>query len=396
MEPRTPFGKALAYALLVLGSVSFIFPFIWLLSTALKPIEQTTAMPPQWVPQDYQAALGGEWQPVVRGDALTAPMLVVRLDDGPRKNKKLLVGHDEYREGQVRLVVGGVTNWVSATLLKRTEPGWYYVRQRLNEARLDQEADWDVVPPDQVEGRARLFWENFAIAVRKMGQTRIWLPYFGERTIPVFWVYLRNTLIVCILGVVGTVSSSSLVAYSLAKITWRGRGVLFALTLATMMVPFPVLMVPLYSVFKSFGWIGTLLPLWVPAFFGGGFNIFLLRQFFLTIPRDLSEAARIDGCSEFGIFWRIILPLSKPALAVVALFHFLYAWNDFMGPLLYLTRQETFTLSLGLQHYQSQHGGTDWTSLMAASTLVCLPIIVLFFFTQKTFIKGIATTGIKG
>jgi multiple sugar transport system permease protein len=134
----------------------------------------------------------------------------------------------------------------------------------------------------------------------------------------------------------------------------------------------------------------------VPAFFGSGFNIFLLRQFFLTIPKDLSEAARIDGCGEFGIFWRIILPLSKPALAVVALFHFLYAWNDFMGPLLFLTRRETYTLSLGLQSFQSQHGGTDWTSLMAASTLVCLPIIVLFFFTQKTFIKGIATTGLKG
>jgi len=136
--------------------------------------------------------------------------------------------------------------------------------------------------------------------------------------------------------------------------------------------------------------------LWVPPALGTGFNIFLLRQFFLTIPRDLSEAARIDGCSEFGIFWRIILPLSKPAIAVVALFQFLYSWNDFLGPLVYLTRQETFTLSLGLQAYQSQQGGVDWASLMAASTLVCVPIIILFFFTQRTFIKGIATTGIKG
>lgn len=171
---------------------------------------------------------------------------------------------------------------------------------------------------------------------------------------------------------------------------------LFWLTVATMMIPFPVLMVPLYSVFRALGWIGTLLPLWVPAFFGSAFNIFLLRQFFLTIPTELSDAARIDGCSEFGIYWRIVLPLAKPALAVVALFHFLYAWNDFLGPLIYLTRSETYTMSLGLQQYQSQHGGSEWHLLMAASVLLVLPIVVLFFLTQRTFIQGISTTGTKG
>jgi len=137
-------------------------------------------------------------------------------------------------------------------------------------------------------------------------------------------------------------------------------------------------------------------PLWVPAWLGSAFNIFLLRQFFLTIPRDLTDAAIVDGCSEFGAFRHIILPLSKPALAVVALFHFLYTWNDFLGPLIYLTDQRMFTLSLGLQFYQSQHGGTEWNLLMAAATMVVLPIIVLFFFTQRTFIQGIAITGLKG
>jgi len=121
-----------------------------------------------------------------------------------------------------------------------------------------------------------------------------------------------------------------------------------------------------------------------------------LRQFFRTIPEELSDAARVDGCSEFGIFWRIILPLSKPALAVVGLFHFLYTWNDFLGPLIYLTDQKTFTLALGLQSYQSQHGGTEWNMLMAAATIVVMPIIILFFFTQKTFIQGITLTGLKG
>jgi multiple sugar transport system permease protein len=121
-----------------------------------------------------------------------------------------------------------------------------------------------------------------------------------------------------------------------------------------------------------------------------------MRQFFLTIPDDLGEAARIDGCSEWSIFWRIVLPLSRPVLAVVALFHFLHAWNDFMGPLLFLTRKHTFTLALALQNYQTQHGGVQWHYLMAASAVLILPVVVLFFFAQKTFIRGIATTGIKG
>ncbi|MDA0839835.1 MAG: carbohydrate ABC transporter permease [Planctomycetota bacterium] len=211
-----------------------------------------------------------------------------------------------------------------------------------------------------------------------------------------FWTYLANTLTVCLLGCLGTVISSSIVAYGFSRIQWTGRDKIFWVVLATMMIPFPVTMIPMFGVFRTLGWINTLKPLWVPAFFASAFNVFLLRQFFLTIPHDLSDAARIDGCSELGIFCRIILPLSKPALAVVALFHFLYAWNDFMGPLIYLTKPDTFTLSLALQQYQSRHGGSEWHLLMAMSALILMPILVLFFFTQKTFIQGISTTGMKG
>ncbi|MGC8668670.1 MAG: carbohydrate ABC transporter permease [Chthonomonadales bacterium] len=211
-----------------------------------------------------------------------------------------------------------------------------------------------------------------------------------------FLVYGRNTLILCILTVAGVVFSNAVVAYAFARLRWPGRDLAFAATLATMMVPFPVLMVPVYALFKGLGWIGTFRPLWVPAWFGNAFFIFLLRQFFRTIPFELSEAARIDGASEWGIFRQIILPLSKPALAVVALFQFMGTWRDFLGPLIYLLDQKTFTLSLGLQFYQSQHGGTQWHLLMAASTIVIAPVIILFFFTQKQFIQGIALTGIKG
>jgi multiple sugar transport system permease protein len=210
-----------------------------------------------------------------------------------------------------------------------------------------------------------------------------------------FLVYARNTVIITILTVIGAVFSNALVGYSFAKMKWKGKNAFFGVTLATMMVPFPVLMVPTFALFKHLGWIGTFKPLWVPAFFGSAFSIFLMRQFFLTIPNELSEAAKIDGASEFRIFADVMLPLSKSALTVVALFTFMGAWNDYLGPLIYLVDQSSFTLSLGLQAYQTQHGGTPWNLLMAASVLVVLPIVVVFFFAQKAFIQGIATTGIK-
>ncbi len=217
---------------------------------------------------------------------------------------------------------------------------------------------------------------------------------WNDRTIR-FPLYLRNTLIVAVLGVVGMTLSSAVVAYGLSRVQWRGRGAVFFLVLLTMMIPFPVLMVPLYIIFRELGWTGTLRPLWVPAWFGSAFNIFLLRQFFMTIPTQLDEAARLDGCSHWSIFWRIIVPLAKPALAVVALFHFIYVWNDFVGPLIFLTDRDQFTLALGLQLYQSQSGNTPWNLLMAASALMISPLVVLFMLTQRTFVQSVATEGLK-
>jgi len=242
-----------------------------------------------------------------------------------------------------------------------------------------------VSPPVWIPDRPQ--WENFWKALSYNAEDLGYVP---------FLVYGRNTLYVTVLAVIGSVVSNTLVAYSFARLRWRGRDLLFGVTLATMMVPGPVLMVPTYVVFREFGWIGTFRPLWVPAFFGGAFNIFLLRQFLKTIPMELSEAARIDGASEWQTFLRVIVPLARPALTVVALFTFMWAWNDFMGPLLYLTDQHTFTLSMGLQFFQSQHTGTPWNLLMAASLIVVLPVILVFLFAQRVFIQGIATTGIKG
>lgn len=203
-----------------------------------------------------------------------------------------------------------------------------------------------------------------------------------------------NTLTICLLTMIGTILSCSMVAYSLAKVQWRGRNWIFYSLLATMILPGQVTMIPTFTIFKALGWIGTPLPLIVPSFFGSAFYIFLLRQFFMTIPAELSDAARLDGCSDWMIFRRIVLPLSKPALATVGLFTFLGNWNDFLGPLLYLNDERTYTLAMGLQRFVSQHGA-EWAMLMAASTIMTIPIIVLFFFAQRTFIQGISTTGMK-
>jgi len=208
---------------------------------------------------------------------------------------------------------------------------------------------------------------------------------------------LVNTLIVGVLGTIGVLFAGSLAAYAFARLEWPGRDFFFTLTVSTMMVPFAVKLVPIYGMFRAIGWIDTLKPIWAGWFFGSGFTIFLLRQFFKGIPKQLTEAARIDGCSEFGIYWRIVLPLAKPALAAAGVFHFLYMWNDFFAPLVFLTQPEHFTLALGLHQFQATHGGgTPWTLMMAAASLMTAPVIALFFLTQTFFVRGVTMTGIKG
>jgi multiple sugar transport system permease protein len=224
-----------------------------------------------------------------------------------------------------------------------------------------------------------VMWSNYARALK-------FIPFAR---------YTWNTLVICVMTMIGTVWSCSMVAYSFARIPWKGRDALFLVVLATLMLPGQVTMIPVFMIFKWLGWIGSYKPLIVPSFFGGAFFIFLLRQFFRSVPNELSESARIDGATELGIYARVILPLSKPALATVALFTFIGGWTDFMGPLLYLNDPNKYTLSLGLQQFVSQHGA-EWSMLMAASTVMALPIVILYFAAQRTFVEGITLTGIKG
>jgi len=268
---------ALIYVVLGAGAMVILLPFLWMVSTALKPAEQVLVYPPQWIPH----------------------------------------------------------------------------------------------PPR---------WSNFVE---------------GWTTLP-FTLYLQNTCIITFSVILGTLLTASMAAYAFARLRWPGRDLIFLLTLATIMLPTQVTMIPVFLLFRNLGWLNTFKPLTVGAWMGGGaVNIFLIRQFMLTVPLELEEAARIDGCSTFGIYWRIVLPLLKTCLAVIAVFTFISTWNDFMGPLIYLTTPDKATLALGLQFFQG-HYGVTYQFLMAVSLIVMAPCLLLFLAAQRLFVSGIALIGIKG
>lgn len=232
----------------------------------------------------------------------------------------------------------------------------------------------------------------------------IWLPwpmrvanYPEALQVQPFGLFFLNSMQYACSAVIGQLLSCSLAAYGFARLRWKGRDILFGLCLATLMLPYQVTMVPLFITFKTLGWINSYRPLIVPAFFGSAYYIFLLRQFFLAIPQEITEAARIDGSSEVGILTRIIVPLARPALVVVALVEFLFTWDNYLGPLIYLNSQQLFPLAIGLQLLQSSFvEKLAWPYLMAATTAVILPVIVLFLVAQRVFVEGIAITGTRG
>jgi multiple sugar transport system permease protein len=269
-------GRVLIYALVAFGAVLYAMPFVWMLSTAVKPGYQVYVVPPVWIPATFE-------------------------------------------------------------------------------------------------------WQNF---------TRPW------QNLP-FALFYKNTIIYTLASVFGQLLSSSLVAFAFARMRFRGRGFLFILILSTIMLPNQVTLVPLYLLFTKLHWINTLLPLIVPNFFGGAFNIFLLRQYMMTIPLELDDAARIDGAGWFQLYWRIILPMSKPALGVIAVLSFTFHWNDYLYPLIYLNETKNFTISLGLPLLNSRYV-TDIQATMAQSVIAVLPLILLFFVAQRYYIQGVVVSGVKG
>ena len=221
-------------------------------------------------------------------------------------------------------------------------------------------------------------WENYREIFRRLD----------------FALFFRNSFFIAILATIGQLISSSLVAFGFARIRFWGRDALFLLVLATMMIPYQVTMIPLFLIFREIGWVDSFLPLIVPQFFGAAFNIFLLRQFFRTIPYELDEAAALDGCSRFGVYWRMVLPLSKPALVVVAIFTFLWHWRDLMGPLIYLDSLSKRTVALGIAYFKTPYE-TGMHLIMAAAIAALVPVVVLFFVGQKYILEGITLAGVR-
>jgi len=405
--PKNVVTLGALHLILLAASSVFLLPLIWMAVTSLKPLDQTMTLPPTWIPRATLATLDGQRIMVVKEKKLAEDhVMVVQLGGHEPGKRKLLPALTNDRptivdgKAVVKFTQSGremvEPEPVAVKVLKTCPKGCWHVTEWAPEfseerEKSQKELRWDCVPEEDIGSVPHAFWSNYGSAISRMEAKDAEHWYSSG-----FWRYLLNTLFVCLMSVTGVVVSCTLVAYSFAFLEFPGRNLLFGITLAVMMVPFPATMVPLFDVFRSLNWFGTFKPLWVPAWFGGAFFIFLLRQFFLGLPKDLLDAARIDGCTELEILWHVVVPLARPALAMVALFQFMGCWKDFMGPMLYMTNQSQFTLSVGLQALQSQHGGTPWHILMAASMMFSMPLIILFLVARKTFMKGIAMTGIKG
>lgn len=325
--------------------ILFLVPLIWMVSTSVKTKLDIGRTPPNFLPRENKSVeINGENFPVYNQI----------LSDGTTR-EVALQGYDGS----------------DAVIFDPANPAATFK-----------------VPKDTLKEIlvVKFHWENYPDALLRASRPGINVTFF---------TYFKNSLIISIFCIIGTLLSCTPVAYAFARIPFRGRDTLFILVLATMMLPFQVTMIPLFKFFnETLHWGDTFLPLIVPTFFANGWDIFLLRQFFRTIPDEMSDAARVDGANEWQIFTRLIIPLSIPVISTIAVFTFLWAWNDFTGPLIYLQSHQNYTMALGLQDFQGQRE-ILWNQLMAAAAIFTLPIIVAFFFLQKQFIQGIKLTGGK-
>ena len=346
---RNFFRSLFSHTLINLVGLCFLIPFLWMAVTSFKTDEDVFHTPIRWLPYDnVRVEVNGQQLPIYN----------VKTESGIKVLALLKIA-----EG-----IG--------TFIDPKRPA------ELLNYKLQQGPTKIAEPIMQVSFR----WQNFIDAMNRGSR-----PGVGAS----FWVYFKNSLIIAFFTILGALVSNAPVAYAFARLKFPGRDLLFIIVLATLMLPYQVTMIPLYLLFNDFlGWKNTFLPLLVPAFFANAYDVFLLRQFFRTIPEEMCDAARVDGASEWQIFTRIVLPLSVPVLATVSVFTFLYAWNDFTGPLLFLDKPSMFTMALGLRDFQGQRT-MIWNQLMAASVVFTIPIVIAFFFAQKTFIQGIKLTGSK-
>jgi multiple sugar transport system permease protein len=392
------------YLVACAGGLIFVIPLVWMVVTSLKTPDDIFTIPPKWIPiseirLNYEVQIKSQKAGRVKitkgednGKILTVDTFSHVI---PEVAKIKVKDKDMIAKGEViaEMPREGIVTIASVLKLKDKSVMLKVIDkstgQLIKAFNMPQDTHLMVKEGDKVRAGQKLAtigpqWRNYAKA---------WAPEALDET---FNTYLKNTLIITILGILGVLLSSTFVAYGFARFRFPGRDIMFLIMVSTMMIPVQVTMIPTFILFKWMGWIDTFAPLIVPTFFGGGaFNIFLMRQFFMTIPYELDDAAKIDGCNYFQIFWIILVPLVKPALATTAIFGFVYNWNDFLNPLIYLNSTSNYTLALGLQTFTTMYG-TDYNLMMAASTIVLLPILIVFFFGQRYFIEGVATSGLKG
>jgi multiple sugar transport system permease protein len=336
-KARERVNRIISMILLSIGMLVVLTPLTWMFVSALKPKDAVNTFPPQWIPIDQ-----------------------VRVTI----NGSQYYLYDIPVNGEIRQLALLDKHGTMGTFVNPTDPSETYNLPVASGTRVTE---------------MKFHLENFINAVTKVP--------FGR--------YLLNTMIVVVFGTIGTVVSCTLVAYGFARFRAKGMPILFLILLSTIMLPPQVTLIPTFIVFKKIGWYDTFLPLIVPAFFANAWDVFLLRQFFMTLSTELDDAARIDGCGPLGILWHIIIPQSYPVLATVTIFSVLYAWNDFYAPLIYLQSQDHWTLALGLQSFNAVYTNQG-NLLMAASTLMVIPPILMFFFAQKLFIQGVVISGVKG
>ncbi|MCB8931944.1 MAG: carbohydrate ABC transporter permease [Fimbriimonadaceae bacterium] len=399
---RRGWGKtAVAHVALIAGSIVFGLPFLWLTITSFKE-DRDMASPTGivWVPRVQLTVpyydredplLEGDYEgTTVQGSVLeTLPDGRVKLDilrpmalrgltfETPREALKEV-------PKQIPLVTGTYQGTaVTGKVVQELDDGSRRVAVMKPPALAG--AVYTALP-NEVEPLRKigLRWQNYTEA----------LDFLPVETLKGL-VYLKNTLILVVLNVLGTLLSCSLVAYAFSRMRFPGRDALFALLLSTMMLPAAVTLLPQFLIFRWLGWIDTLYPLWVPAFFASAFNVFLLRQFFMNVPMELEDAAKIDGCGYLRSYWAVMLPQVKPALAVIAIWTFMAAWNNFMGPLIYVNSPENMPVAYAVQLFQGDRGGEPGL-LMAFTTLSMLPVLLLFFFAQRYFIEGVTLSGFGG
>lgn len=349
------------HAVLLVLAALMVAPMAWMLSTSLKVGGQRLTRGVEWMP----------WQDRWLRDGDAVEVLVLKARVRPEgRNEVIEVGITSLDERAKVTEVSVPEGRYMAEVIE------LQVRPRSEEDTV-LPAEW--VPFDAVETVIDPHWENYSKALREMK----------------FWALLKNTIAITFLGTLGTLLSSSFVAYGFARYRFPLRGVLFMVLLSGLMLPPVVTMIPVYLIFRQLGWIDTLLPLFVPAWFGiNAFAVFLFRQYFMTVPFDLDDAATIDGCGPLRIYWDVLLPLSKPVLATVAIFSFTGYWLDFMTPLIYLNTQLKYTLALGLYAFKGPYT-VEWEYLMAATLVVSAPCVVLFLFGQRFFMRGVVMSGLK-